>query len=1172
MGTVLRLSALATMLLTIAFVATSVLGQAPPGDSKDNVIEAIRKRADNHVEGGSPMQTQMVIDLFATNASGLSKQEIADVYEQEYLTKAKEKRKDIKLPEGLYEWLIAVSSIVAAGLIGAFHRKIGDLFTYLWECIYQRVAGTRLFRRISLGKYRDSLIEEFTNIHILFRPERPLNLSKVFVPLKMSGASNRQTVDALEAFSSSRRLMIKGPPGAGKSMLLRKVALELAESHFRRLPDANIPIVLPLHRLGGSEKSLNDHIVELLERSRFPRGTQFVRKALENGWLFLLLDGLDEVSEQGRPGIVQKIKDFIQKHRDCRYALTCRSAVYQGDFDDTLTDCFDILEFTDKEIWNFLHGWDSDLPQSKSISQLISALRDRPSIMALARNPLMLTIIVHLYCDTEYFILPHSRSEFYKESSDILLQRWQKDFNKFNPMKKRAILQDLAIWVQEKSQAQSQTQGADRRSMDNLEVERRVQEQLPTLGIQQEQVEAVLNEIVERSGLLVRIDGGSRYQFAHLTLQEFFAAEALQNDTVGLLERFQRDRTTWREVVKLWCGISGDCTSLVKGVHELDRLTAFECIADARQIDAALVASLIDDFKGELDGDGVSEATLIAFGSVASAMQGRGAAVFSFLKATLENEVALERRHAAAKALAMTNLQSAAEVLGSTLSSSSQFSAQLVRMGDLAVGALRAEAEKVNLSALDLLHQIGTPLAACILLPFLWNDDNRVAVQAAWSLGAVLQSPEVEKELGSIRLTEQQRHAPYLDWIWAPFAEDEKPDLGIIAGRIAHLLALGEDDSVPAPSPRVDQRIALPILAIFFKNELFNRKNQLTLPDDLRNSLVTSVSHIVDDKSNFFKTEARDMIPRVESGVLDVDGAHMLIHLLLREDDILKRRLIDLYTLAMSNCASALYKSLNYVTRYMLFQPLNTAQPGEWETLRHISDFDARDSWSLWITNACVAYILLSGLVVAGDTFATFIHFEWSLMSPLSIIYWCYWVLAGIASLLMCLVFITDTFPPDLDDMLDLLMFWFFILYIPFLIFGCIEYVVARLICHRSIKEDVMELMGGSSIAQTSIILIIVLILLILSHAFIPAIFFSVIATSNGLELFNVYNRVLAEAITVGVVVLAIACSQWALYKIVRSVNFFSRFPIADEQRGPAMKLHSVIRWKASGLPIPISR
>ena len=35
---------------------------------------------------------------------------------------------------------------------------------------------------------------------------------------------------------------------------------------------------------------------------------------------------------------------------------------------------------------------------------------------------------------------------------------------------------------------------------------------------------------MERSGLFLKIDGGDRYQFPHLTLQEYFAAVALTDN------------------------------------------------------------------------------------------------------------------------------------------------------------------------------------------------------------------------------------------------------------------------------------------------------------------------------------------------------------------------------------------------------------------------------------------------------------------------------------------------------------------------------------------------------------------------------------------------------------------------------------------------------------------
>ena len=103
--------------------------------------------------------------------------------------------------------------------------------------------------------------------------------------------------------------------------------------------------------------------------------------------------------------------------------------------------------------------------------------------------------------------------------------------------------------------------------MDFQTVLAEVKQVLPKVDLDpSKDAKPLLDEIVKRSGLLLAIDGGERYQFAHLTLQEFFAAEALVNDEQGLLARFRDDPDGWREVVKLWCGLGIDCTALVRGV------------------------------------------------------------------------------------------------------------------------------------------------------------------------------------------------------------------------------------------------------------------------------------------------------------------------------------------------------------------------------------------------------------------------------------------------------------------------------------------------------------------------------------------------------------------------------------------------------------------------------
>ena len=109
--------------------------------------------------------------------------------------------------------------------------------------------------------------------------------------------------------------------------------------------------------------------------------------------------------------------------------------------------------------------------------------------------------------------------------------------------------------------------------------------------------EPILDEIVGRSGLLVRIDGGMKYQFAHLTLQEFYAAQALEGQSNDLLNRFTADPGSWRDTVILWCGLPQDSTALLQAINARDPITAFEALGDALQVDDNLANKMTNAFK-----------------------------------------------------------------------------------------------------------------------------------------------------------------------------------------------------------------------------------------------------------------------------------------------------------------------------------------------------------------------------------------------------------------------------------------------------------------------------------------------------------------------------------------------------------------------------------------------
>lgn len=59
----------------------------------------------------------------------------------------------------------------------------------------------------------------------------------------------------------------------------------------------------------------------------------------------------------------------------------------------------------------------------------------------------------------------------------------------------------------------------ERRTLELADVLKEIRAVLPDLTLKTEDAQPLLDEIVQRSGLMLAIDGGTRYQFTHLTLQ-----------------------------------------------------------------------------------------------------------------------------------------------------------------------------------------------------------------------------------------------------------------------------------------------------------------------------------------------------------------------------------------------------------------------------------------------------------------------------------------------------------------------------------------------------------------------------------------------------------------------------------------------------------------------------
>lgn len=783
-----------------------------PAAAREKLVAAVEVRAQKDLDLDRPLASASDLAvLFGedANAVGLPLADLLSVYEAAYQKARNQRPWWKKLKSG--SWLIGLAAAILAILWTFSQKTLEKFFEWLGRSLYSVVARFRPFWWLALRQYRQALVRTHKELKIPFRPGRPLSMVEIFVPLKVNGAGRTELVEAEAALSQHRRLVVVGDPGAGKTMLMRHLALTYAREGLKDFLGQPIPILVELHRLNEAGQDLIQHLAVALDRMDFPNAAGFVSSGLEKGLFLLLFDGLDEVNRDSRNRVVLQIKDLTRKAPNCRVVVTCRSAAYNNEFAGWSDQNLEVVEFDDQQIQRFLSAWATEMPWDKSVEHLVTTLSERPRILALARNPLLLTIIAYLYCDT-LFVLPHSRAAFYKHSTNLLLEQWDNFHqrgNHFRASHKQVVLRVLALFFQERAHEAQQ----DRRSATLAEVLLVIRRVLPSLNLEAQHAEPLLDEIVERSGLILALDGRRRFQFSHLTLQQFFAALDLEFHAGKLVKFLEKDPEIWRETAKLWCGLDHDSTVFLRQVISFDPLTALECLGDTQKVDAVFADQLIESFRRRLGNEGVeAAATREALSMVAADFRPWGVRLREALIANLADPATPQNvRQAVAQVLSRTHLPQAAEALALRSIVNPDLRPHLLGMGDMGVGPLVhwvTQGVEDAGWAIELLTSIGTPKAVSALVELLWSAAPKVQRQAAWNLGTLLPRPGVERTLRSLILSPEQRADTAFNWIWEPFESDPDSPLRVVVGRIAALIESTPLSEIPDWGSRLDPRLA----------------------------------------------------------------------------------------------------------------------------------------------------------------------------------------------------------------------------------------------------------------------------------------------------------------------------------------------------------------------------
>ncbi|MDQ1352966.1 MAG: hypothetical protein QG657_3272 [Acidobacteriota bacterium] len=507
----------------------------------------------------------------------------------------------------------ALAQEPAQAIIQADQSVGGDLHTLEYLALAGHPAISDKQVKEALDKYLHYLEQEFGGITLEGMPAdqevgpRRLNLENIFVPLYLVISVEKEQEQGLLASAGdvANRKAKKGPgrlpvgrliskypylailaaPGAGKTTLIKRLAVAYAFPERRaliadELPDKDwLPLLIRCRQLGATVSSpISEILCDIARRAELndwkDAFSLLVNRALRDGNVLLLVDGLDEISdESSRVSFVKQLRTFLATYPNVNVVVTSREAGFRIVGGALRAHCreYQIANFDNNDIRRLTLAWHKEVMGDRpdvheEAEKLANTIWENERVQQLAKNPLLLTTL--LLVKRWVGQLPTRRSVLYGKAIEVLLMTW--NVEAYQPMELDEAIPQLSFVA-----FTMMKEGIQRISSRRLnEILMLARKQMPeVLGYTRYSVAEFIKRIEYRSSLLMLsghdIEDGTlvpMYEFRHLTFQEYLTARAIvdgyypdrkdEDTLLSVLEPHLMDEK-WKEVVPLAAVLAG---------------------------------------------------------------------------------------------------------------------------------------------------------------------------------------------------------------------------------------------------------------------------------------------------------------------------------------------------------------------------------------------------------------------------------------------------------------------------------------------------------------------------------------------------------------------------------------------------------------------------------------
>jgi HEAT repeat protein len=476
--------------------------------------------------------------------------------------------------------------------ITILHERYPELFQQPCACFNEISTYCKsLVSRLKEERLEETFFRLPDNAKELL-PDRFLEQTKLEKWLRVRGPDRTPGTLALDVIASNSALVIIGEPGAGKSVLMREVAIKYAENAlhdgYGLLPILARVKELGLMEGGTPEFQLESPVIALLLKSCRRDGWDLnelqLRFYLKKGAFIILLDGLEDVNEVIRHHIVGAISEVTGAYDQNKYIVTVRNYAFQQGIDLKLsTMCLQPLEWPEG-VKNML----SIFCKEESLAEEIHGyLESHPEFRKMAVNPLFLRMIAWSIEsgakeDSATVSVPINKGIIFTKCIEQYLHHGDESKNtKLKPNECRSILGHIAFSMQR----------AGKNVLTRDEFYDFAEKAIVALkDLHPHGLPASVDTILASQ---IIVEDGTRFEYAfwHASFREYFAASHIKREinssgSWSFIDEFV-DLPPWHDTLLLLSGLfqsSEQARDLVLSIFKRDIILAAKCLVNASQM------------------------------------------------------------------------------------------------------------------------------------------------------------------------------------------------------------------------------------------------------------------------------------------------------------------------------------------------------------------------------------------------------------------------------------------------------------------------------------------------------------------------------------------------------------------------------------------------------------